>query len=154
MLERVYELRSFARLADVLAKPLGVVHASFAFSKTPSGRAGARVAVRAEPQLVCQRCMQDVAFPLSGGSEVEFADDDESSAGDSQSEPFRANGGMVSLKDLAEEELLLALPLAPMCSTPQSCGRAPGFAAEAGHSEESDGMRRPFSALKDLLKKT
>jgi uncharacterized protein len=154
LLERVYELGSLSRLADVLAEPRGVARASFAFSKTSSGGAGARVAVWAEPQLVCQRCMQAFAFPVSGGSDVEFARDDESSAADSGREPFRADGGLVSLRDLAEEELLLALPLAPACSAPQSCGRAPGLAAEAERSEESSGMRRPFSALKDLLKKT
>jgi uncharacterized protein len=154
VLERVYELSSFARIADALADPRGVVRASFAFSKTPLGRAGARVAVSAEPQLVCQRCMQGFVFPVSGGSEIEFAADDEASAADSEREPFRADGGLVSLKDLAEEELLLALPVAPACNAPQGCGRAPGFAAQSERSEESAEMRRPFSALKDLLKKT
>ena len=154
VLERVYELSSFARIADALADPRGVVRASFAFSKTPLGRAGARVAVSAEPQLVCQRCMQGFAFPVSGGSEIEFAADDEASAADSQREPFRADGGLVSLKDLAEEELLLALPIAPVCSAPQGCGRTPGVAAQTERPQESAGMRRPFSGLKDLLKKT
>jgi len=154
VLERVYELGSFARIADALADPRGVVRASFAFSKTPLGRPGARVAVSAEPQLVCQRCMQGFAFPLSGGSEIEFAAGDEASAADSEREPFRADGGLVSLEDLAEEELLLALPMAPVCGAQQGCGRAAGFAARTERSEESAGMRRPFSALKDLLKKT
>ena len=154
VLERVYELGSFARIADALADPRGVVRASFAFSKTPLGRAGARVAVSAEPQLVCQRCMQGFAFPVSGGSEIEFAVDDEASAADSEREPFRADGGLVSLKDLAEEELLLALPVAPACIAPQGCSRAPDFAAQTERSEESAGTRKPFSALKDLLKKT
>jgi uncharacterized protein len=103
VLERVYELGSFARIADTLADPRGVVRANFAFSRTPSGRPGARVTVSAEPQLVCQRCMQGFAFPVSGGSEVEFAADEEAGAADSDREPFRADGGLVSLKDLAEE---------------------------------------------------
>jgi uncharacterized protein len=154
LLERVYELGSFARIADALADPRGVVRASFAFSKTPLGRSGARVAVRAELQLICQRCMQGFAFAVNGGSEIEFAADDEASAADSEREPFRADGGLVSLKDLAEEELLLALPVAPACSTPQGCGRTPHRAAETERFEESAGMRRPFSGLKDLLKKT
>jgi uncharacterized protein len=154
VLERVYELGSFARIADVLADPGGVVRASFAFSRTPLGRAGARVAVSAEPRLVCQRCLQDFAFPVSGGSEIEFAAGDEASAADSEREPFRADGGWVSLKDLAEEELLLALPVAPFCIAPQGCGRAPGLAARTERSGESAGMRRPFGGLKDLLKKT
>ena len=153
-MERVYELGSFARIADALADPRGVVRASFAFSKTPLGRPGARVTVSAEPQLVCQRCMQGFAFPMNGGSEIEFAADDEASAADSERELFRADGGLVSLKDLAEEELLLALPVAPACSAPQGCGRTPRRADRTERLEESAGMRRPFSGLKDLLKKT
>jgi uncharacterized protein len=158
VLERVYELGSFARLADVLADTRGVVRASFAFSKTPLGRAAARVAVSAEPQLVCQRCMQDFALPVSSGSEIEFAVNgeqggSEQSAADSEREPYRADNGSVSLKDLAEEELLLALPVAPACSAPEACGRARTF-ARIERSEESAGMRKPFAGLEDLLKKT
>jgi uncharacterized protein len=154
VLERVYELGSFARIAGALADPSGVARASFAFSKTSLGRSGAQVVVSAAPRLVCQRCMQGFEFPVSGGSEIEFAADDEAGAADSEREPFRADGGLVSLKDLAEEELLLALPVAPACSAPRGCGRAPGAVGQTERSEESAGMRRPFSALKDLLKKT
>jgi len=60
---------------------------------------------------------------------------------------------------LAEEELLLALPIAAACSAPQSCGNAPEFAANAevpeAPSPEAPGAgRRPFGGLQDLLKKT
>jgi uncharacterized metal-binding protein YceD (DUF177 family) len=48
----------------------------------------------------------------------------------------------------------MALPIAPACSAPQGCGRAESRASRTGRSEESAEMRRPFSALKDLLKKT
>jgi uncharacterized protein len=154
VLERVYELSSLPRLADVLADSSGVANASFAFSKTSSGGTGARVEVRADLRLVCQRCMQGFAYPVNSGSEVEFADGEEADAADLEREPFRAVGGLVSLKDLAEEELLLALPVAPACSTPQSCGHAPSVDAAHGRSEEPSGMRRPFSGLRDLLKKT
>jgi uncharacterized protein len=155
VLERVYELSSLPRLADVLSDSRGIARASFAFSKTPSGGAGVRVAVRAEPQLVCQRCMQGFGLPVDSGSDVEFEQGPDTSGGaDSDREPYRAVGGLVSLKDLAEEELLLALPVAPACSIPESCGRAPRLEAEEKRMDESSGLRRPFSGLKDLLKKT
>jgi uncharacterized protein len=153
VLERTYELRELPRLNEFLAQPQGVVNAGFAFSTLASGRSGAHVAVRAAPVLTCQRCMQGYAFPVEGGSDVEFADDEAAVATDSERELFRTRGGLVSLRELAEEELLLALPIVPACSTPLTCGNAPGLligAAEPGGSEE---MRRPFSALQDLLKK-
>jgi uncharacterized protein len=151
VLERVYELRELPRLKELLAQPQGVLNATFAFSKLPSGRAGASIAVRAGPVLVCQRCLQGFAFPVEGGSDVEFADD-EAAASDGERELFAARGGFVSLRELAEEELLLALPIAPVCSTPLTCGNAPAVVSPV-EPQGSDEMRRPFSALQDLLKK-
>jgi uncharacterized protein len=153
VLERTYELRDLPRLKELLAQPQGVVDASFAFSKLASGRPGARVEVRAAPVLICQRCMQGFAFPVEGGSDVEFADDATDVASDSEHELFSARGGMVSLRELAEEELLLALPVAPACSIPLTCGNAPDLTIDAPEDSEQEQMRRPFSALQDLLKK-
>ncbi len=143
-LERAYELGELPRLKDLLAQPQGALRATFAFSKLASGRPGARIAVHAAPVLVCQRCLQAFAFPVESESEVEFADDEMAAPSDVEREVFGTRGGMVSLRELAEEELLLALPIAPVCRAPSTCGNPP---------ERSDEMRRPFSALKDLLKK-
>ena len=62
--------------------------------------------------------MQGFAFAVQGGSDVEFADDAADAASDCERELFSARGGLVSLRELAEEELLLALPVAPACSRP------------------------------------
>jgi len=153
VLKRAYELRELPRLNEFLAQPQGDVNAGFAFSKLASGRPGARVEVRAAPALICQRCMQGFAFPVEGGSDVEFADDATAVATDSERELFATRGGLVSLRELAEEELLLALPVAPVCSTPLTCGNAPDSVIEASAAEGSEDMRRPFSVLQDLLRK-
>jgi len=154
VLERVYGMSELPRVQDLLAEARGELRASFGFERAASGRAMARVEIHAEPQLVCQRCMQGFAFPVSAGSEVEFAGDEAAGAADTEREFFRMDTGLVSLRELAEEELLLALPIAAACSTPQSCGNAPSLATEAEGSAGSEEMRRPFSALQDLLKRT
>ena len=154
VLERVYALADLDRLKDVLTDSRGVVHARFAFSKTPSGRAGASIEIRAEPRLRCQRCMQGFVLEVGGGSAVEFSDDEAADAADAQREVYRAEGGRVSLRDLAEEELLLALPIVPACEEPESCGNAPSLSGDPEYAEEPDAMRRPFGGLKELLKKT
>jgi uncharacterized protein len=153
VLKRAYALRELPRLNEFLAQPQGDVNADFAFSKLASGRPGARVEVRAAPELICQRCMQGFAFPVEGGSDVEFADEEAAVATDSERELFGTRGGLVSLRELAEEELLLALPVAPACSTPLTCGNAPVLVIDASAPESSEDMRRPFSVLQDLLKK-
>jgi uncharacterized protein len=153
VLERVYPLGEMPRLRDLLADARGSVRARFAFAKLDAGRAGATVAVEAMPQLLCQRCLQGFAFAAAGSSTVEFASGVEESAADSQRETYAMDEGRVSLRELAEEELLLALPIVAL-HAPQTCGRAPTYET-GGEIEEMPGDRfRPFSALQDLLKKT
>jgi uncharacterized protein len=153
-LRRVYELDELPRLRDLLAEPLGILSASFVFTKLASGRSGALVSIEASPQLVCQRCMRGFRLRLAGTSEVEFAASANPDAVDSEREFYRMESGRVSLRELAEEELLLALPFAPACDSPQSCGNAPGYATDDETAGVTGEMRRPFGALQDLLKKT
>lgn len=152
VLERVFDLGTLPRLKDVLAAPRGTLSARFEFSKSASGLPGVKVSIQASPQLVCQRCLQGFEFPVSAGSDVEFASDEDADASDDEHEVYRAEGGRVRLSELAEEELLLSLPIVPACSEPQVCGNAPASTGGAERPEES--KRRPFSGLQDLLKKT
>jgi uncharacterized protein len=144
VLERVYPLSELPRLQDLLADARGSVRARFAFSKLEAGQAGATVAVQAAPRLLCQRCLQGFELPLVSDSEIEFAMSDADAPVESPREIYLMDDGSVSLRDLAEEELLLALPVIAACSTPEVCGRAPS-------PEE---RQRPFAVLQDLLKKT
>jgi uncharacterized metal-binding protein YceD (DUF177 family) len=153
-LARVYELADLPRLRDLLATPKGTLQANFAFAKADSGRARVDIVIDAAPQLVCQRCLRGFSFPVSGGSEVEVGSDDAAPAPDAEREFYFVEADKVSLRELAEEELLLALPIAAACSAPQSCGNAPKFAAGAEVPEAPGGGRRPFGGLQDLLKKT
>jgi uncharacterized protein len=144
VLERVYPLSELSRVKDLLADVRGSVKARFAFSKLEAGRVGATVAVRATPRLVCQRCLQAFESPVAGESEIEFAMSEAEAPAESPREIYLMDEGSVSLRELAEEELLLALPVIASCSTPEACGRAP----------TPDVRQRPFAVLQDLLKKT
>lgn len=144
LLERVYALGALPRLQELLADVRGSMVANFAFAKAASGRPGATVAVEAMPQLRCQRCLQGFAFAAAGRSEIEFSSGP-GEAADSEREVYAMVDGQVSLRELAEEELLLALPIVAM-HAPQSCARPP--------TDEAGDRIRPFAALQDLLKKT
>jgi uncharacterized protein len=153
VLERVYPLGEMPRLQDLLADARGFVRARFAFAKVDSGRAGATVAVEATPQLICQRCLEGFAFAAAGSSEIEFSSGSGLSTADLQREVYATDEGLVSLRELAEEELLLALPIVAM-HTPQTCPRAPAFEAGGEIQDMSGDRSRPFTGLQDLLKKT
>jgi uncharacterized metal-binding protein YceD (DUF177 family) len=102
--------------------------------------------VQATPQLVCQRCTQGFEFSVASESEIEFAASEAEAPVDSPREIYLMDEGSVSLREMAEEELLLALPIVAACSTPESCGRTP--------SPIQEPTTRPFAGLQDLLKKT
>jgi uncharacterized protein len=153
VLERVYPIGDLPRLRDLLADTQGSVRAKFAFANIATGRAGASVAVEATPHLTCQRCLQDFAFAAAGSSEIEFSNSVVSSSDDSQREVYAMVDGLVSLRDLAEEELLLALPIVAT-HPPQSCSQAPNYEAALQKEEVPSERSRPFAGLQDLLKKT
>lgn len=144
-LERAYALQDLPRLQDLLAARHGTLNATFAFAKTPTGGAGATVTIESAASLVCQRCLQGFVLPVAASSELEFTMQGRTGQHGSGREAYELHEGLVSLRGLAEEEFLLALPLAPACSTPESCGRAPARRSEP---------LRPFGVLQDLLKKT
>ena len=154
VLERVYPLGEMPRLRDLLADTRGSVRASFAFANFGTGRAGATVSVEAVPQLVCQRCLQGFAFAAGGSSEIEFSSGSAAGSVDAQREVYTMEDGRVSLRELAEEELLLALPIVAACDTPQTCGRAPTYEADPEGQDLSSERSRPFVGLQDLLKRT
>jgi uncharacterized protein len=149
VLERVYALAQLPRLSDLVAAPNGSMTARYAFGMVDGRRAGAIVSIEAEPQLLCQRCLQGFAFPVAVSSEIEFASSESAASADSPREIYLMVDGLVSLRELAEEELLLALPVIAACSSPQTCGRAPALDAKP-----DDAPRRPFAGLQELLKKT
>jgi uncharacterized protein len=153
VLERVYPLGGMLRLQDMLADARGSVRARFAFAKVDSGRAGATVAVEATPQLVCQRCLQGFAYAAAGSSDIEFSSGSDEGAAHSPREVYATDEGWVSLRELAEEELLLALPIVAL-HEPHACAQAQIYAAGAEAEDMSSDRSRPFTALQDLLKKT
>ena len=121
-----------------------------------SGRAGVTVAVEAAPQLLCQRCLEGFKLAVAGRSEIEFSIGPDAAgfaAADSQREIYEMDEGRVSLRELAEEELLLALPIVPM-HAPQNCGRIPTYAAVDEGQDIRGEQTRPFAALQNVLKKT
>jgi uncharacterized protein len=150
-LERVYRLGEMPRLMDLLADAQGSVSARFAFTKF-AGRPGVTVSVDAVPRLLCQRCLQGFEFAAAGSSEIEFSSSPDGAAVDSRRDVYAMDEGRVSLRELAEEELLLALPIVAR-HAPQSCAHAPHEVQ--GEIQEIPGDRsRPFAVLQDLLKKT
>lgn len=138
-----------ARLAGELAAPTGKACGSVQFSRD-RGFPVADVQVTADVTVVCQRCLQPMVTHLEAGSRV-FLPATEAAAEHvpEDAELMLAPEGRLRLGELVEEDLLLALPFAPLHDDESRCAQR----AEAAPSEApvADDVQRPFAALGDLM---
>ncbi|HLS81143.1 MAG TPA: YceD family protein [Steroidobacter sp.] len=97
----------------------------------------------------CQRCMRDVAVSLQEGFQVAIAPQERADEPGGY-EPVIAEASRLDVKWLAEEQVLLAIPLAPMHAA-DGCNHAPASFPSEGENE-TDARQKPFQNLRDLLR--
>jgi uncharacterized protein len=151
-LQGTLALGSLPRLAGVVqAANEGVVYAVRGYV-TLKGHAALHLRVSASVHLSCQRCLERLAQRLESERNIvlvpgadQFAQPD----GEAEFEDVIPEVPRLDVRELVEDELLLAMPLAPhheegMCWAPAL--EASSFSAESGMAES------PFSALRKLKK--
>jgi uncharacterized protein len=138
-----WPLGDFPRLRDMLASDAGKVHYSLEGMRDERGRPGLRVRVSGTLQLRCQRCLEAMAFEVQSDETLVLA----GSLAEIHAEPADAHaadrvvaGREMPVRDLVEDELILAVPYAPRH---ESCSARPSPDAEAKPS--------PFAGLRGLL---
>jgi uncharacterized protein len=146
-------LKQFPRVLPLLAAPEGEAVGRVDFSR--EGRiAVAEVTVAADVTLTCQRCLSPLVRRLEGnGRAALVATPTEAERVPDTLETVLAPEYRISIRDLVEEELLLALPLVPRHEDSDCVGDSadtpgPGFAAEPQAETQ-----RPFGQLGELLKR-
>jgi len=148
--EGVIPLADLPRLTPLLTSTEGEAAFVLAFDEDEERRPVVRVSVQAELALQCQRCLGTTMLAvnaesrlavISGPGEAERLPDD--------IDPLLVEDGRLALSSLIEDELILAIPPAPMHSV-ESCAVRLGEvnAAVAEESESEDGgEEHPFAAL-------
>ncbi|HTV78169.1 MAG TPA: YceD family protein [Steroidobacteraceae bacterium] len=145
-------LRHLPRVLPMLAAPDGEAVGRVAFSR--EGRiAVAATRVAAEVTLTCQRCLGPLVRRIEGsGRAALVATAAEAERVPDTVETVLAPDYRISLRDLVEEELLLALPLVPRHEDKDCAGDSAG--AGQGFAEEPPAeTQRPFGQLGELLKR-
>jgi uncharacterized protein len=129
----------------------GTVRGTARFGRR-SGFAAVELTLAGTVTLQCQRCMQPMQLALRSTTEVALILAEAAVAEvPEELEPVLARDGRISVGELVEEELLLALPIVPLheqleeCAVPQE---APLLAEEAPQHV----TQRPFAGLGDLLR--
>jgi uncharacterized protein len=127
------------------------VSAAFSFERDESGRYIVFVAIQATVLMICQRCLGPMSLDLNAGSNMACVwDDQEAVALPAGYEPLIV-GQVANLREIAEEEILLAIPVSPLheedCITLEQ--RA-ALESEPAEKREVSDRDSPFAVLKKL----
>jgi DUF177 domain-containing protein len=142
-------LTELPRLKSKIAGIGGSVRGSVRF-RQQAGFAVAELSLGGVAQLQCQRCMRVMGFPIDGTSTVALiAAESEAAEVPEELEPVLAREGRISVGELVEEELLLALPIVPLHEELRDCA-VPATAPLVAAAEPVS--QRPFEGLADLLR--
>lgn len=142
-------LAEMPRLVEALQDDDGKVSVSLEFGTDEEGIRVMRGRVEAQVTLICQRCLE----PMHHQVDNQFAlglvrSETEAEELPSHYEPLLLDGKPLFLRDVIEDEMLLALPIVPRHSS-QECEAQ----MESGETEaEQDGGERdnPFASLAEL----
>lgn len=148
-IERDFPVARLDRLLDRLAEPTGQARATADFRQSGNWPA-ARLSVRAEVVMTCQRCLGPVRRVIASESDLVFAGEGAQGLPEG-SEAVAGDPHRIDLAALVEDELLLALPIIPQHEAGEACTLPAGEGDDPDTSDTAE-MRRPFAGLKDLLK--
>ena len=161
------------RLASLLVDTAGVAELDIQFGRDSAGLATAIGTVTAVVRLQCQRCLEPMDFKVESRFSLGVvASHTEARNLPENYEPLLAEQGHLSLTELVEDEILLALPATAMhserCSIRDSAHIAQGDAivakpheieslynsrtAEQPNATDED-KQNPFAVLADLKEK-
>jgi uncharacterized protein len=140
----VWPLADFPRLRDMIAAAAGEVAYQISGVRDERGRPALRLKVRGTLPLRCQRCLETMQFEVDTDETLVLA----ATLDEIHAEPADANapnrivaGREMSLRDLIEDELILAVPYAPRH---ESC--------EVGGQGEEGEKVLPFAGLRGLMR--
>ena len=140
-----WPISDLPRLRDVLANDVGEVAYDLSGVRDGRGRPALRVTVRGTLQLRCQRCLESMAFEVHTDETLVLA----ATLAEIHAEPADANapdrvvaGREMAVRELVEDELILAVPYAPRHA---SC-----TAALMGDDDAE--KNSPFAALRGLMR--
>jgi uncharacterized protein len=149
-------LAELPRLSHELTSVDGEARGHVRFSRQ-LGHAVADLEVSAQPEVVCQRCMQPMRWPVKVKSRVALVSDYDAADRVPQGlEVFLVEADSVSVRDLVDEEIMLAMPHVPRHEENSECARRkvrlPGQPEEPEDAPDSQ-VQKPFAQLGELLKR-
>jgi uncharacterized protein len=148
-------LAELPRVSHELSATDGEATGTVRFSRQ-LGHAVADLEVSTQPEVVCQRCMQPMRWPVKVNSRIALVSDYNAADRVPEGlEVFLVEADSVSVRDLVDEEVLLALPHVARHAEDSECAgremQLPGHEADA--DEAPVDVQKPFAQLGELLKR-
>ncbi|MBV1870090.1 MAG: DUF177 domain-containing protein [Gammaproteobacteria bacterium] len=147
---------ALSRLREELSSvspDVDVAHVELAFQRDPQGYVLASGSIRAKGGVVCQRCLGTIPVLLDTPISWAFIVNEETSCDVPRAyDVIVVEEESVSLYDLVEDELILALPPIPMHAEGQCA--APNYVSPNEEQiERSEEKKNPFEVLSEIRKK-
>ncbi len=146
-------LADLARLLPLLASSEGSVTFGLAFSTDDEHRPVVDVSVRARLALRCQRCMQAMQLDVDSSTRLAVVSGpDEAERLPDELDPLLVDDDRLELRSLVEDELILAVPPAPMHQPEECAVKLETWNDDVASDTETSGAERdnPFEALAHL----
>jgi uncharacterized protein len=150
--EGVVPLAELPRLAPLLTSAEGEAAFALAFSTDAERKPTVRVRVHARLPLRCQRCLGSVCQEVDSDSLlVVVSGPDEAQRLPDDVDPLIVENAKLELRSLIEDDLILAIPAAPMHPLEDCEVKLSDFNAQhvPERSAEEDRPANPFAALAD-----
>ena len=149
-------LAELPRVSHELVSADGEAKGQVRFSRQV-GQAVADLEVSAQPEVVCQRCMQPMRWPVTVKSRIALVSDYNAADRVPEGmEVFLVEADSVSVRDLVDEEILLALPHVARHEEGSECAdsamQLPGQEVDADEADDPQ-VQKPFAQLGELLKR-
>ena len=144
-----WPLRDFPRLRDMLASDAGEVAYEISGVRDERGRPGLRLKVSGVLPLRCQRCLEPMLLPVRTDETLVLAatlDEIHAEPADSHAPDRVVAGKEMALRELIEDELILAVPYAPRHEECEPAGAA------GPEDEKRADKVSPFAGLRGLMR--
>lgn len=149
-LEGVLALAALPRLAAALNRTDGAVTVALAAGIDPGGVRFIAGTLQTQVELVCQRCLGLLSWPLDVGVSLGLVHSEaEADRLPEKYEPLLAPEGVARVADLVEDELLLALPQIPRHADASDCETRDDQPPASESTPAAPGQ--PLAALASLL---
>lgn len=140
-------LAGFARLQGLLAAYEGKISAELQAGRDDSDHPHLQGRLRGALQMVCHRCQKSFDWELDASLAIRLVNTEaEEAQALHESDPYLVENDRLFLREVIEDELLLALPMMPRCKSCENTA-PPAPAKEPGTETRKE---NPFAALKRM----